>query len=129
MLATNAADQASCVAPFLRADQRAQPPEPDHATSLGVVARGTSVTVYGRWYYSGPCQDKGPTAGARPPAATVSLVLKTSDGHAVTMTSATPKGPDASFAATVTIPAGAAPGKAKISDGRGNYVSVVVAGE
>jgi len=122
---TDAAGQASCVAPFLRADQHGRPPEPHHATTLGRVARGDNVTVYGQWYYGGPCQDVNPT-GARPPATAVPLVLTTSDGRSVTLASATPGGPDASFTAAITIPAAAATGQARISDDQGHYVKLVI---
>jgi hypothetical protein len=124
---TDAAGQASCAAPFLRADQRGRSPEPHHGTTLGGVARGDSVTVYGRWYFGGPCRDVNPT-GARRPATAVPLLLTTADGRTVTLASATPGGRDAAFTATIMIPADAAMGQARISDGEGHYVRLVIAG-
>lgn len=92
--AGGAGAQASCVAPFLRADQRVSPPEPGHPSTLGEVRAGQSVTVYGHWYFAGPCVDTV-TAGQPIPApralSSVRLLLTTDDHRATTLVTVHPQ--------------------------------------
>lgn len=88
------------------------------------------MTVFGWWYYGGRCNDvgaPGDSSSPRPTGAAVQLRLTTSDGATRPVATATPGGPEATFAATVVVPADAPAGPARISDGQGNVVTLTVA--
>jgi hypothetical protein len=121
--------QGSCVAPFLRADPTRSPPAPGHPTSLGEVAAGHSITVYGWWYYDGPCIDVSKPGQTIPPAhpgGAVTVLLTTADGQTATLATAQPRGDDASFAATANIPDNAPLGPATVSDQLGHQVELTI---
>lgn len=121
--------RASCVAPFLRADARRSPPPPGQPTSVVDVRVGQTVTVYGWWYYDGPCSDvrgRGQTITPAHPSGAIELRLSTSNGQTVGLAAPQPHGEDASFTATVTVPDTAATGPATITDGLGHIVKLVI---
>jgi hypothetical protein len=119
----------SCVAPFLAAGQTASPPAPGHPAMLGEVHPGQSVTIYGYWYFDGSCADSGESSPlsshSRRPASSISLSLTTADRHRTELGIAHPNS-DASFTATLTIPADSSPGPASIGDGPGDEVELMV---
>ena len=119
----------SCVAPFLRSDDVRRPPPPHNPTSLGTVTPGQQVTVFGRWYYAGPCHDVL-TVGQKPRAAraggAVQLALTTNDRTTRNVAMGKPSGPEAFFAATFVVPLDAHPGPARISDGQGHVVLLTI---
>jgi hypothetical protein len=119
--------QASCVAPFIRADPRRSPPDPGHPATFGHVRPGQRISVYGWWYYGGPCADS-PTAdrsiSPRISGGSVQLTLTTADHRTATLATVRPEGADASFVATVAVPAEATPGPASISDGHGDVINL-----
>jgi hypothetical protein len=117
------------VAPFLRADPTRSPPGPGQPTSLGEVRAGQSVTVYGWWYYDGPCTDVvevGQTIPPAHPSGAVALLLTTSDGQTATLATVQPRGDEASFTAIVDVPDNAPPGSATITDQLGHTVELVI---
>lgn len=123
---------ASCVGPLLTVTKDGREIGPGRRPSLGTVTAGQRVTVFGRWYFAGPCQDTW-TSGAAPAAppgriAIVRLSLMTSDGRTAVLGEVHPDAASAAFTAMLTIPADAAPGPATIGDGEGNLIDLVVAG-
>ena len=132
--------QASCVAPFIRADPTRSPPDPGHPTTFGQVKPGQRISIHGWWYYGGQCVDApttGPHATGQPatgqPAtgksvagSSIQLTLTTADHQTATLTTVDPGGDDASFVATVDVPVDAAAGPATITDGRGNVIDLVI---
>ena len=123
-------EAASCVGPVLGTTRDPRPLGPASSPQLGNVARGQSVTVYGAWYFAGPCQDTAAAGEAVPSAApeeTVDLTLRAADGATFHLASVHPD-KSASFAATFEIPTTAATGPADITDNRGHHVRVVISG-
>ena len=121
---------ASCVGPLLTVTKDGREVGPGRRPTLGTVTAGQQVTVYGRWYFAGPCQDTwtsgaGPTPAGR--MAVVRLSLTASDHRQRVLATVHPDR-SAAFTATLTIPADAAPGPATIDDGAGNLIDLVVAG-
>jgi hypothetical protein len=126
----HAADQgSSCVDPFIRSDKERRPPALGSPTTLGRVSPGQQVTVFGWWYYAGPCTDVA-DGGASPPSArsgaSVPIRLTTCDGVTRVVATAKPAGAEARFAATFVVPSDAAAGPARVSDGRGHFVTLTI---
>ena len=118
----------SCVAPVLGTAADPQPVRGGNWPSLGQVKQGQQLTVFGKWYFAGPCRDTT-TAGAAPPSAApatdVTLSLHTSDGGWHQLATAHPD-ENSDLAATVQIPADATPGPATINDGRRDQLTLVI---
>ncbi|MEO8889160.1 MAG: hypothetical protein ABI301_06400 [Jatrophihabitantaceae bacterium] len=122
--------QASCVAPVLGVERNAGPTDPGQPPSLGEVAPGQQVTVFGRWYFRGPCQDtraNGQPLPAATPVGAVRLSLTTAD-HRMRVLATVHPDRNASFAATLTVPADAALGPATISDGQAHVIVLDITG-
>ncbi len=121
--------QASCAAPFIRADPTRSPPDPGHPTTFGDVRPGQRISVYGWWYYGGPCADNpiaDQSISPRISAGSVRLTLTMADHRTETLVTVRPEGADASFVATVAVPAWATAGPASISDGHGHVIDLDV---
>jgi hypothetical protein len=126
----SATEAGSCVAPFLRSDDARHPPSPGRPTTLGRVVPGQQITIFGRWYYAGPCNDVGTIGSTPTPARTgqpVPLQLTTSDHSTRVVATGMPNGPEAGFAATFVLPDDAKVGPARISDGEGHIVTLTIA--
>jgi hypothetical protein len=122
--------QASCVAPFIRADPTRSPPDPGHPTTFGHVKPGQRISIHGWWYYGGQCGDAQasgqPATGQPASTGSVQLSLTTADRQTATLATVDPGGDDASFVATVDVPVNAAAGPATITDGRGHMIDLVI---
>ncbi len=119
--------QTSCVAPVLSTTRGAAATGPGDKPFLGQVSPGQRVTIYGRWYFSGPCQDtnaSGQTPSAAP-AGPVPLWLTTSDGQTRLLATEHPDSGGA-FTAQLTVPSDAQTGPATISDGQGHQIDLVI---
>lgn len=116
--------QASCVAPFIRADPTRSPPRPGHPTTFGAVQPGQQLRVYGWWYYKGRCEDTQPTAARSTPARHVLLTLVTAGHRTKPLATARPHSPQASFTVTVSVPGEATLGPASISDSHGHAIDL-----
>jgi hypothetical protein len=124
----NHGNAASCVAPVLSVARNAALPDPGHHPSLGSVARGQRVTVFGRWYFADPCPDTATTGQQLPaavPSGAVPLSLTTADNRTRVLTTAHPDS-DASFTATLTVPSDAPLGHATITDTHDNVIDLVI---
>ena len=125
-----AGDAASCVGPVFGTTPDPQSLGPGRWPSLGEVAQGHSVTVYGQWYFAGPCADTvtgdGPVPSAVPEDAVV-LSLRTSDGVSIDLATVHPDA-DAAFAARLNLPVEARTGPASITDNRGHLIKLVITG-
>lgn len=124
-----ARDVGSWVAPFLRSDSERRPPSPAKPSTLGQVLPGQQVTVFGWWYYAGPCNDVFATGGGPSPArpdGSVPLRLTTSDDATRVVAAPRPSGEEATFAATFVVPNDAAVGPARISDDQGHVVTLII---
>jgi len=122
--------QASCVAPFIRADPTRSPPDPGHPTTFGQVKPGQRISIHGWWYYGGTCVDTQatdqPASGQSVSGSSIQLSLTTADHQTATLATVDPGGDDASFVATVDVPDNAAAGPATITDGRGHTIDLVI---
>jgi hypothetical protein len=123
-----AGDVGSCVSAVFGTMPDPQQPAPGAWPTLGAVAQGHSVRVYGKWYFAGPCQDTvtrgGPLPSARPEDVVV-LTLRTSDGVSVDLATVHPDA-TAAFSATLDVPVAAATGPATITDNRGHLIKLVI---
>jgi len=117
--------QASCVAPFIRADPTRSPPDPGHPTTFGQVKPGQRLSIHGWWYYGGQCLDTQAT-GQSVPASSIQLSLTTADHQTATLATVDPRGDDASFVTSVDVPDNAVAGPATITDGRGHVIDLVI---
>lgn len=123
-----AGEAASCVAPAFGTTPEPQPLGPSKWPSLGEVTQGHSVTVYGKWYFGGPCADTVTGGGPVPSAAqedAVLLSLRTSDGLSIDLATVHPDA-DAAFTATLALPIEVPTGPATITDNRGHLIELVI---
>lgn len=126
--ASGGGDAASCVGPVFGITPDPPPPAAGRWPSLGDVARGDSVTLYGKWYFAGPCQDTVTPRAASPsvsPASAVVLSLHTSDGAAHILATELPDN-NAAFTATLALPVDAPIGQAAITDSRDHLIKLVI---
>lgn len=115
------------MAPVLSPRPGERPPGPDTEPSLGTVAPGRSITLYGRWYFD-VCQDTVPFGGTLTPATPrgqVPLTLVPGDGRALPLVVAHPDA-NGSFTVVARVPVDAPLGPATIRDDEGHTVGLVV---